>query len=200
MAKVTSKLQITLPKRIAEKHGIAPGDMIGQLSENRREWIVADLAIQTAGAVHVPLHAALSAEQAAAQLQHAEVKLIFVSTREQLQKLATVAERLNPALTIVLFDKVEPQERTVGALATLSFDEFVAGITPDNAQDVQQNSLDTLTPDDLANFLGGVAMTDLCSFAVDKHGMTAKLGHPGLKAGAGTGAGEKEQHSQHLVC
>ena len=28
MPKVTSKLQITLPKRIAEKHGIAPGDEI----------------------------------------------------------------------------------------------------------------------------------------------------------------------------
>lgn len=28
MAKVTSKLQITLPKRIAEHHGIAPGDEI----------------------------------------------------------------------------------------------------------------------------------------------------------------------------
>jgi len=28
MAKVTSKLQITLPKRIAEAHGIQPGDEI----------------------------------------------------------------------------------------------------------------------------------------------------------------------------
>lgn len=28
MAKVTSKLQITLPKRLAEAHGIAPGDRI----------------------------------------------------------------------------------------------------------------------------------------------------------------------------
>lgn len=28
MAKVTSKLQITLPKRIAEQHGIEPGDEI----------------------------------------------------------------------------------------------------------------------------------------------------------------------------
>lgn len=28
MSKVTSKLQITLPKRIAEQHGIAPGDEI----------------------------------------------------------------------------------------------------------------------------------------------------------------------------
>ncbi len=28
MAKVTSKLQVTLPKRIAERHGISPGDEI----------------------------------------------------------------------------------------------------------------------------------------------------------------------------
>lgn len=28
MAKVTSKLQVTLPKRIAEQYGIAPGDRI----------------------------------------------------------------------------------------------------------------------------------------------------------------------------
>lgn len=28
MAKVTSKLQVTLPKRIAEQHGIEPGDEI----------------------------------------------------------------------------------------------------------------------------------------------------------------------------
>lgn len=28
MAKVTSKLQITLPKRLADKHGIKPGDEI----------------------------------------------------------------------------------------------------------------------------------------------------------------------------
>ena len=28
MAKITSKLQVTLPKRLAEAHGIAPGDRI----------------------------------------------------------------------------------------------------------------------------------------------------------------------------
>jgi AbrB family looped-hinge helix DNA binding protein len=28
MAKVTSELQITIPKRIAEQHGISPGDQL----------------------------------------------------------------------------------------------------------------------------------------------------------------------------
>src|SRR5688500_18625778 len=43
--------------------GVRPGDRVGLLSENRPEWIVADLAALTAGAVPVPLHAPLSARQ-----------------------------------------------------------------------------------------------------------------------------------------
>src|SRR5687767_591743 len=43
--------------------GVLPGDRVGLLSENRAEWIVADLAVLTAGAVSVPLHAPLSARQ-----------------------------------------------------------------------------------------------------------------------------------------
>ena len=40
--------------------GVAPGDRVGILSENRREWPVADIGILTAGAVDVPLHAPLT--------------------------------------------------------------------------------------------------------------------------------------------
>src|ERR1051325_5277985 len=45
-------------------HGIKPGDRVAILSENRLEWLVADMAILSAAAVNVPLHAPLSAEQA----------------------------------------------------------------------------------------------------------------------------------------
>src|SRR5262245_59985782 len=40
--------------------GVRPGDRVVQLSENRGEWIIADLAIQMAGAIHVPIHAPLT--------------------------------------------------------------------------------------------------------------------------------------------
>lgn len=40
MAKVTSKLQVTLPKRIAEQHGIVPGDEIHFESSDRAIRIV----------------------------------------------------------------------------------------------------------------------------------------------------------------
>src|SRR5688500_17716893 len=45
--------------------GVQPGDRVAQFSENRYEWLVVDLAIQLAQAIHVPIHAPLTGEQAA---------------------------------------------------------------------------------------------------------------------------------------
>src|SRR4051812_4579655 len=43
--------------------GTQPGERIAHVSENRHEWIIADLAIQLAGAVHVPIHPTLAGPQ-----------------------------------------------------------------------------------------------------------------------------------------
>ena len=43
--------------------GVKPGDRVVQSSGNRYEWIVADLAILSIGAVHVPLHSTLNRAQ-----------------------------------------------------------------------------------------------------------------------------------------
>src|SRR5881227_3177325 len=51
--------------------GVKPGDRVGLLGENRVEWMVADLAILTAGGVTVSPHAALSARQVHLQMQDA---------------------------------------------------------------------------------------------------------------------------------
>ena len=48
--------------------GIAPGDRVAHVSENRYEWIITDLALHLVGAVHVPIHVTLSAEQIAEQI------------------------------------------------------------------------------------------------------------------------------------
>src|SRR6476646_5643766 len=48
--------------------GIESGDRVAQVSENRYEWVIADLAIQLVGAVHVPMHVTLSGEQIAEQI------------------------------------------------------------------------------------------------------------------------------------
>src|SRR5213592_4397366 len=43
--------------------GVAPGDRVGLVAENGVDWLVADLAILTAGAVAVTPHAPLTARQ-----------------------------------------------------------------------------------------------------------------------------------------
>jgi long-chain acyl-CoA synthetase len=66
----------------AELHaaGIAPGDRVAHVSENRYEWIITDLALHLANAVHVPIHVTLSGSQIADQIRDSGAKLVFVST------------------------------------------------------------------------------------------------------------------------
>src|ERR1051326_3903159 len=51
------------------EHGIQPGDRVVLLSENRPEWLVADMGILAAGAVTVPVHATLEREQVEFQVR-----------------------------------------------------------------------------------------------------------------------------------
>src|SRR5438046_1964663 len=70
--------------------GIQPGERIGILSENRWEWLVADLAILSVGAVDVPLHAPLSAAQVEFQLGHSGACGVIVSDQAQADKVLSV--------------------------------------------------------------------------------------------------------------
>jgi long-chain acyl-CoA synthetase len=77
--------------------GVQPGDRVAILSENRYEWVVADLAILHAGAVSVTLHFPLTPEQVEEQLRDSESCAIFVSTAQHAQKVESIRDRL-PAL------------------------------------------------------------------------------------------------------
>ena len=66
--------------------GVEQGDRVAQVSENRYEWIITDLALHLAGAVHVPIHVTLSGQQMAEQISDCEARLVFVSSKELLAK------------------------------------------------------------------------------------------------------------------
>jgi long-chain acyl-CoA synthetase len=68
--------------------GIGPGEAVAHVSENRREWILTDLALHLAGAVHVPIHVTLSGEQIAAQIDDSGARLVFASSAELAAKFA----------------------------------------------------------------------------------------------------------------
>jgi long-chain acyl-CoA synthetase len=68
--------------------GVEPGDRVAHISENRWEWIITDLAMHLADAVHVPIHVTLSGQQIAEQINDCGARIVFVSNRELLAKFA----------------------------------------------------------------------------------------------------------------
>jgi len=68
--------------------GVAKGDRVAHVSENRYEWILTDLALLAIGAVHVPIHASLSGPQIAEQITHSGAMLVILAGKPQADKLS----------------------------------------------------------------------------------------------------------------
>lgn len=70
------------------KQGVKQGDRVAILGWNSPEWVWADLAIQTIGAVSVPIYPHSTADQVNFVLADAGAKLTFSNEDEQLKKVA----------------------------------------------------------------------------------------------------------------
>jgi long-chain acyl-CoA synthetase len=87
--------------------GIEPGERVGLLSENRLEWLIADMGILAAAAVNVPPHAPLAPAQLQYQFDHAELRWLFVSTPELLNKVRQIRGQLPRLRRVVVFEPVQ---------------------------------------------------------------------------------------------
>ena len=67
--------------------GVQPRDRVGILSGTRREWLAADLAILSTGAVTVGIYDTHTAEQCHYILKHSGVRVLFVEDRDQFFKV-----------------------------------------------------------------------------------------------------------------
>ena len=84
--------------------GVAPGDRVAILAENRWEWAVADFAVLGIGAIDVPLYPTLLPDQIAAMLQNSGARLAVVSGREALDKVQAVRKDTAVERVIVMDD------------------------------------------------------------------------------------------------
>jgi len=85
--------------------GVAPGDRVGLVAENRVEWLIADMAILTAAAVNVPPHAPLTSRQMHYQLEDAGVSWLIVSNKMQMDKIAQIRSQLPRVRGVVVFER-----------------------------------------------------------------------------------------------
>jgi long-chain acyl-CoA synthetase len=70
--------------------GVQKGDKIATLSNNRPEWNFVDLGMMSVGAIHVPVYPTVSESDLKFILKDAEVKYVFVSGKEILDKVESV--------------------------------------------------------------------------------------------------------------
>ena len=84
--------------------GLATGDRVAILSENRPEWAIADYACLTARCADVPIYPTLLARQVEHNLADSESVAVFVSTQTQLEKVLAARERLPVLKHIIAFD------------------------------------------------------------------------------------------------
>lgn len=81
--------------------GLGKGDHVSILGENCPEWVFADLAVQSLGAVSVGIYPTNSPEQVKYILEHSGSRFIVVKDQEQADKVLEVREDL-PALTKII--------------------------------------------------------------------------------------------------
>ncbi|MEK6236281.1 MAG: long-chain fatty acid--CoA ligase [Planctomycetales bacterium] len=101
--------------------GIRGGDRVAMLSENRREWLIADHAVLSTGGVTVPLHAPLSPTQVQYQISHSDARGIIVSGQEQADKVARVINDLPNLEFLISFDPID----SAVSLKTLTWDGLI---------------------------------------------------------------------------
>jgi long-chain acyl-CoA synthetase len=87
--------------------GVAAGDRVALLSENRPEWVVADMAILSIGAIHVPLYPSLPPNQIGYILQNAECKAIVASSPLQVSKVRKVLDECPTITKVISIAKIE---------------------------------------------------------------------------------------------
>jgi long-chain acyl-CoA synthetase len=151
--------------------GIAKGDRVAILSENRPEWTMADFACLLIGAVVVPIYATLTDEQTAYILRDAGARMVFVSSKKQLQKVLDKRDS-TPIERMVVMDDVEssgaPRMSELRKKAPMqryaAFDEWALSIAmPNDLATVIYTSGTTGTPKGAMLTHGNIASNIACS-------------------------------------
>lgn len=130
--------------------GIERGHRVAILSENRPEWSQADWASLCAGVTDIPVYDTLPANQVTYILNDADVRLIFVSSAEQLVKVEEIWDDVPSLKHAVLFDG-ESDDARVLTLAELE-ERGAAEERAGRGADFRERAL-SCGPDDIATML-----------------------------------------------
>ncbi len=129
--------------------GIEPEQRVGIASSTRYEWILADLAIMSAGAATTTVYANTNAADTAFILADSESRIVFAEDGEQLAKLTARRAELPAVAKVVMFDGSADEDwvLTLDELAELG-EKYLA----DHPECVR-HTIAAITPERLATLI-----------------------------------------------
>jgi long-chain acyl-CoA synthetase len=144
---------VTRARRVAlalQSLGVAPGERVGILSENRPEWAIADYGCLTGGLVDVPMYPTLPAEQLPFILNESGCVALFVSTALQAEKIARIRAEIPSVRHVISFVTPAPPG------ATMTFEELLErgrALESPAVNDAWKRNALSVQPDDLATLI-----------------------------------------------
>jgi long-chain acyl-CoA synthetase len=118
-------------------------DKIGLISIGRPEWLITDLAVQQTGAVLVPLYPNTSTREIEQILSEAEVKYLFLSTKELYDKVSEIRSKIPSLRSVFTFDQVD---------GCMNWTELLKPLQEENRQNLMEIS-NTITENDVTTII-----------------------------------------------
>ncbi len=143
--------RVLMGARGLRKAGMQPGDKVAIFSENRAGWVLADLGIQCALGVSVPIYATNTGAQAAYVINHSGSKIVFVSSRMQYDKLLAVRDQIPQVEFVVSFERFLG-ERNLPVYTLYQLSEISHPIKESEKQQIEEQ-VASIGPDDLITII-----------------------------------------------
>ena len=133
--------------------GLRRGDTIAILSENRPEWLVADMGAQCMGFMSTGIYPTSSPEQVLHILNDAEVRVLFVENQEQYDKAMAVRGQA-PSLQRIVVTHLKGLRGLSDPMVSTYADFLAQGQTLAATQAAQfEQAIDASRPEDTAFFI-----------------------------------------------
>jgi long-chain acyl-CoA synthetase len=84
--------------------GFEPGDKISVIGDNKPEWIIAELAAQSAGGLGTGIYQDSILKEVAYIINHSETKFVIAEDQEQVDKILDMQEELPNVKKVIYYD------------------------------------------------------------------------------------------------
>jgi long-chain acyl-CoA synthetase len=125
--------------------GIGRGERVGLVGENRPEWIIADLAIMSAGAITVPAYVTHTIEDQRHVFANSGARAVIVSKPTLSARVLAAANQVDAVRTVIA---IEPAGGQASSVDLVSWDE-VLSYRDEHGDDIGE-LIAAIEPDDIA--------------------------------------------------